>query len=187
MKVKVKSCPTLCDPVDYNLSGSSVHGIFQARVLQWIAISFSRGSSQPRNQSRVSCIAGRCFTIWATREAPCSMVDWIQISMQKSTASQHAGSNQLEHTWGKDGKESACNAGDPGLIPVSGRSPGGGERFFHPGCQCPPEAQSGRVKVGGEDYWSLSLFCDGYYLQPFYDIEFLSYFALYCFHLLFKI
>ena len=115
------------------------------------------------------------------------MVDWIQISMQKSTASQHAGSNQLEHTWGKDGKESACNAGDPGLIPVSGRSPGGGERFFHPGCQCPPEAQSGRVKVGGEDYWSLSLFCDGYYLQPFYDIEFLSYFALYCFHLLFKI
>ena len=44
-----QSCPTLCDPMDCSLSGSSVHGIFQARVLEWIAISFSRGSSRPRN------------------------------------------------------------------------------------------------------------------------------------------
>ena len=44
-----QSSPTLCDPVDCNLSDSSVHGIFQARVLEWIAISFSRGSSRPRN------------------------------------------------------------------------------------------------------------------------------------------
>ena len=44
-----QSCPTLCDSMDCSLSGSSVHGIFQARVLEWIAISFSRGSSQPRN------------------------------------------------------------------------------------------------------------------------------------------
>ena len=58
-----QSCPTLCDPVDCSLSGSSVHGIFQARVLEWIAISFSRGSSQPRNRTQVSGIAGRCFTI----------------------------------------------------------------------------------------------------------------------------
>ena len=58
-----------CDPMDCSLSGSSIHGIFQARVLEWIAISFSRGSSQPQNQTWVSCIAGRCFTIWATREA----------------------------------------------------------------------------------------------------------------------
>ena len=64
-----QSCPTLCNPMDCSLSGSSVYGIFQARVLEWIAISFSRGSSQPRNQTRVSCIAGRRFTIWATREA----------------------------------------------------------------------------------------------------------------------
>ena len=64
-----QSCPTLCDPMDCSLSGSSVHGIFQARVLQWIAISFSRGSSRPRNQTQVSCIAGRCFTVWAAREA----------------------------------------------------------------------------------------------------------------------
>ena len=65
-----QSCPTLCDPMDCSLSGSSVHGIFQARVLEWVAISFSRGSSQPRNRTRVSCIAGRRFTVWATREAP---------------------------------------------------------------------------------------------------------------------
>ena len=48
--------------MDCSLSGSSVHGIIQARVLEWIAISFSRGSSQPRNRTQVSCIAGRCFT-----------------------------------------------------------------------------------------------------------------------------
>ena len=56
-------CLTLCDPMDCSLSGSSIHGIFQARVLEWIAISFSRGSSLPRNQTWVSLIAGRCFTI----------------------------------------------------------------------------------------------------------------------------
>ena len=56
-----QSCLTLCDPMDCSLSGSSVHGIFQARVLEWIAISFSRGSSQPRNQTQISCIAGRCL------------------------------------------------------------------------------------------------------------------------------
>ena len=60
---------TLYDPMDYSLSGSSVHGIFQARVLEWVAISFSRGSSQPRNRNRVSSTAGRRFTSWATREA----------------------------------------------------------------------------------------------------------------------
>ena len=58
----VKSCPTLCNPMDYNLPGSSVHGILQARVLEWVAISFSRGSSHPRNQTKISCIAGRFFT-----------------------------------------------------------------------------------------------------------------------------
>ena len=64
-----QSCLTLCDPKDCNLPGSSAHGIFQARILEWVAISFSRGSSQLRDQTWVSCIAGRCFTIWATKEA----------------------------------------------------------------------------------------------------------------------
>ena len=65
-----QSCPTLCDPMDCSLPGSCVHGIFHARVLEWVAISFSRIFSQPRDQTWVSRIAGRCFTIWATREAP---------------------------------------------------------------------------------------------------------------------
>ena len=58
-----QSCPTLCDLMDCSLPGSSVHGIFQATVLEWIAISFSRGSSQPRDRTRVSHIVDRRFTI----------------------------------------------------------------------------------------------------------------------------
>ena len=61
-------CPTLCDPMDCSLPSSSVHRIFQAIVLEWIAISFSRGSSWPRDGTWVSCIVDRCFTIWAIRE-----------------------------------------------------------------------------------------------------------------------
>ena len=66
-KVKVKVaqlCPTLCSLVDY-----SVHGILQARVLEWVAFSFSVGSSQPRDRTQVSHIAGGFFTSWTTREA----------------------------------------------------------------------------------------------------------------------
>ena len=65
-----QSCLTLCNPTDCSLPGSSVHGIFQAIVLEWIAISFSRGSSQPRDQTQVSRIVDRRFTIQATREVP---------------------------------------------------------------------------------------------------------------------
>ena len=64
-----QSCPTLCDPVDCSPPGSSVHGILQARILEWVAISFSRGSSQLRDRTQVSHIASRCFNLWATREA----------------------------------------------------------------------------------------------------------------------
>ena len=64
-----QSCPTLCDTMDCSLSGSSVHGIFQARVLEWVAISFSRGYSRPRDLTQFSHIAGRRFIVWATREA----------------------------------------------------------------------------------------------------------------------
>ena len=65
-------CLTLCDTMDCSLPGSSIHGIFQARVLEWVAISFSRGSSQTRDRILVSCTAGRHFTVWATRKALCS-------------------------------------------------------------------------------------------------------------------
>ena len=63
-----QSCPTLCDPMDCSPPGSSVHEILQARILEWVAISFSRGSSQPRDWTRVCYTAGRFFTNWATRE-----------------------------------------------------------------------------------------------------------------------
>ena len=62
-------CPTLCDPTNYSISGSSVHGILQARILEWVTVPFSRGSSQPRDQTQISHIAGRFLTSWATREA----------------------------------------------------------------------------------------------------------------------
>ena len=61
-----QSCLTVCDLMD--LPGSSVRGIFQARILEWVAISFSRRSSWPKDWTWVSCIIGRRFTVWATRE-----------------------------------------------------------------------------------------------------------------------
>ena len=75
-KVKVKvlvaqSCPTLCNPMDCSLPGSSVHGLLQARILVWVAMPFSRWSSLPRGIIWTSCIADRFFTTWAMREAQC--------------------------------------------------------------------------------------------------------------------
>ena len=64
-----QSCQTPCNPIDCNPPGSSVHGILQGRILEWVAVLFSKGSSQLRDQTQVSCIAGRSFTVWATREA----------------------------------------------------------------------------------------------------------------------
>ena len=58
-----QSCPTLCYPVDCSLPDSSLHGILQAGILEWVAISFSRESSQPRDQTQVSRIAGRRFNL----------------------------------------------------------------------------------------------------------------------------
>ena len=66
-------CLTLYDPMDSSLPGSAIHGIFQARILEWAAISFSRGSSQPRYRTCVSCIADRHFTVWAT-----TWQKWVQ-------------------------------------------------------------------------------------------------------------
>ena len=70
-------CPTLCNPMDY-----TVRGVLQARILEWVAFPFSRGPSQPRNWTGVSCIAGEFFTNWAVR------VNWIKC---KSTASRGRG------------------------------------------------------------------------------------------------
>ena len=76
MKV-TQLCPALCDAMDY-----IVHGILQARILEWVAVSFSRGSSQPRDQTQVSCIAGRFLTSCTTREEA-----WYQIPLSSLSSS----------------------------------------------------------------------------------------------------
>ena len=108
-----QSSLTLCDPMDCSSLGSFVHGILQARILEWVAIPFSRGSSQPRDWTRVSCIVDRHFTVWATN----------QFYKFKPYF--------LGFPGGSDGKASAYNAGDPGSIPGSGRSPGKGNGNPH--------------------------------------------------------
>ena len=67
--VVTQSCLTLFNPMGWSPPGSLVHGILQTRILEWVSVSFSRGSSQPRNWTQVSCVAGGVFTIWATGEA----------------------------------------------------------------------------------------------------------------------
>ena len=65
-----QSCLTLCDPMDCSLPGPSVHGILQARILEWVAMLFSLGSSRPRDQTCVSCMAGRFFTLLSHQGSP---------------------------------------------------------------------------------------------------------------------
>ena len=73
-----QSCLTLFDPMDWSLPGSSVHGIFQARVLEWVAMPSCRGSSWLRDRIQISHIAGGCFTIWATREAHEDVINTVK-------------------------------------------------------------------------------------------------------------
>ena len=92
-----QSCLTLCNPMDCSPPGFSVHGILQARILEWVAMPFSEGSSQPRNRTQVSCIAGRFFTIWATKEAQDRLhlsavnrtLNWKSLKQEKCIISQN--------------------------------------------------------------------------------------------------
>ena len=113
-----QSCPTLCDPMDCSLPGSSVHGIFQAVVLEWIAISFSKGSSQPRDRTQVSCIVDRHFTVWPTGKS-------IYFSAKMGIIMVPTSATQVV-LLGKNLPASAGDGRDASLIPGSGRSPGGG-------------------------------------------------------------
>ena len=83
-----QSCP-ICHPMDCSPPGSFVHRILQARILEWFAISFSKGSSGPRDWIWVSCIAGRFFTNWAIREA-----HWIYSALKR---------NEIFHLRQRDG------------------------------------------------------------------------------------
>ena len=78
--LETQSCPTLCDTMDCSPPGSSVHGILQARILEWVAIPFSRGSSWPRNRTHIPCIASGFFTFWAT-------LNWTELNWSRSVVS----------------------------------------------------------------------------------------------------
>ena len=128
--------------MDCSLLGFSLHGIFQARILEWVAISSSAGSSQPRDWTHISCIS--CIGRWilyhcATREAPLNSYCCFLYSSSQFWVSHWQDFSgivltvDLTTSWlkpvfpgGSEVKVSACNAGDLGSIPGSGRSPGEG-------------------------------------------------------------
>ena len=98
------NCPTLCDPMDWSPPGSSVHGILQARIQEWVAIPFSRGSFWPRDQIQVSCIAGRFFIVWATRETLEILGYLLIISWQRALPNfvsprTHSAAKEACHWW----------------------------------------------------------------------------------------
>ena len=106
--------------MDYSPPGSSIHGIFQPRILEWVVISFSMGSSQLRGRTWVFHIASGCSTIWATRETRQEWVNLIQMPIISATTLYPGGSA---------GKESTYNVGDLGWIPALGRYPGEGKGY----------------------------------------------------------
>ena len=89
-----QSCPALCDPMQ-SPPGSSVHGILQARILKWVAIPFSRRSSQSRNQIWVSHSAGKFFTVWATREAPTLLMLCLHYLWGRCAFLSHSSDHQI--------------------------------------------------------------------------------------------
>ena len=128
-----KSCPTLCDPMGCSPLDTSVHGISQARILKWVTILFSRGSSQPRDRTHVSCLP---FLHWQADffflplEPPGHTITWVDVILFHISETLRTG--LINHCpiqgfpAGSDSKESACNAADLGSIPGWGRSPGEG-------------------------------------------------------------
>ena len=94
------SCAVLYASVTYGLhpTSSSIHGFLQARILE---IPFSRGSSQPRDWTWVSCIGGRCFTIWATREVP-GILGWRSPWTEEPGGLQSLGPQTVGHGWATD-------------------------------------------------------------------------------------
>ena len=109
-------CLTFCDPVDYTLPDSSVHGILQAGILEQVVISFFKGSSQPRYQTHNSCVSciGRQILYQLSH----------QVSKVSMKLFQYLSILRIEFFTVWASKDSACNAGDLGSIPGLGRSPG---------------------------------------------------------------
>ena len=96
--------------MDCSLPGSYVHGILQARIPEWVAIAFSKGSSGPRDRTWVSCIEGRFFTFWGTREAQ----EQIRLNQKKAHQSEYS-AYQVSITWGSRGSSLLKR---PGLLLV---------------------------------------------------------------------
>ena len=139
-----QSCPTLHIPLDYSPPGSSIHVIFQANILEWVAFSYSRVSPWPRDQNHifcVSCIGRQILDHCTTWETPKRLNDLGQVNQAPSfllcESSHGAGvrgkrefflifSEYRGFPGSSDGKKSACYAGDPGSTSGSGRCPGEG-------------------------------------------------------------
>ena len=124
-----QSCPTLSDPMDCSLPGSSVHGIFQARVLEWGALAFSAFKPMHMLKKKKS-LKHRCFYDYTVTKM--AKIRSVILSVGKDLSYITDGNvkwcgsfGKLGFPGGSDGKESACNAGDLGSIPGFGRSPGG--------------------------------------------------------------
>ena len=88
-----QSCLTLCNPMDYSPPGSSVHGILQARILEWVAMSFSRGSSQPRNRTRISCFLQCQVGSLPLQETVVFIQDWCY---SKKWLQKYSGASRLK-------------------------------------------------------------------------------------------
>ena len=100
----LQSYLTLCNPMDRIPSGSSVHGITQARILGWVAEPSSRGSSWHRDQTRVSYLTGRFFTVWAIRKAPYKVQRIVKFLKTESDM-------VVVRGWGDGGMGSYCLTG----------------------------------------------------------------------------
>ena len=128
-----QSCPFLCDPRDCIPSCFPVHGVLQARILQWVAMPSSRGSFWPSDWTWVTFSEGRFFTTWATREALSPQylsIGWASVdSTTHGLCSIFTTCGWLNLPGGSDGKEYAWNVGDLGSTPGLGRSPGEGNGY----------------------------------------------------------
>ena len=101
-----QSCPTLCNLMDCSPPASSVHGILQASILEWVAMTSSRGSSQHRGQTRVFCTAGRFFTMWTTRKA------WRRskkVKLRKGTGGKSGINEEKQDTEGWQARKLMCS------------------------------------------------------------------------------
>ena len=126
----LRSCPTLCDPMDHSPPGSSVQGILSARILEWVAVPSSRDLPSPeiKAMSLMTPALADGFFISSTTGKPQPSISTFQLRLCFFFYYflPHFGRVSLGFSGGSDGKESTCKAGDPGSIPGSGRYPGEG-------------------------------------------------------------